>query len=296
MTTPGEVPSLRTWQERGRFIEIFGLRIFVLETCPNHELPPLLMLHGFPTSCHDFHAVLPELSRRFNVVLFDYPGFGLSAKPPSYSYSLFEQAEVAIGVWRALGLTHGHLVAHDYGTSVATELVARRLRGLLPVELDSLTLCNGSVHLELARLTVSQRLLRDPRIGPLFSQLAGRRFFGAKMRKLFARPEALSEANIDVMWQALNHGDGRRRLSAVSQYLAERSRFRMRWIGALLKLDLPTHVLWGREDPVAVPAIAEQLHREISGSTLTWLEGVGHYPQLEAPQRWCAGLLRGEGF
>ncbi len=154
-----------------------------------------------------------------------------------------------------------------------------------------MTLCNGTVHLELAKLTVSQRLLRDPRIGPVFAALATRGFFARKMRALFADPSKLSDEAVDMMWQSLEHGGGRRRLPAISRYLEERIRFRSRWVGALLELDLPTHILWGRAEPIAVPATAERHHREITGATLTWLEGVGHYPQVEAPERWCEALL-----
>jgi pimeloyl-ACP methyl ester carboxylesterase len=65
--------------------------------------------------------------------------------------------------------------------------------------------------------------------------------------------------------------------------MRERVRFWHRWIGALRELDRPAHVLWGRSDPIAVPAIAEQLVREMPNCQLTWLDRVGHYPMVEAP-------------
>jgi pimeloyl-ACP methyl ester carboxylesterase len=68
-------------------------------------------------------------------------------------------------------------------------------------------------------------------------------------------------------------------------------RFHARWVGALEALDLPAHMLWGRRDPVAVPAIAEQLARETPGAKLTWLDDLGHYPMLEAPARWAGAAL-----
>ena len=67
----------------------------------------------------------------------------------------------------------------------------------------------------------------------------------------------------------------------------ERVRFRDRWIGALTRLDVPTHVLWANRDPIAVPAIAEALAGEIPGARLAWLDGLGHYPMLEDAERWA---------
>jgi pimeloyl-ACP methyl ester carboxylesterase len=220
------------------------------------------------------------------VIVHDHLGFGLSDKPPGYSYSLIEQAEVALEVWRALGVRRGHLLAHDYGTSVATEILARRARGLCPIDLASVTLSNGSVHLELAHLTPSQRLLRSP-AGPLFARLVRPSLIKAQLRRILGRPDAVAEVELDLMLAGIDRGGGRRRLPEISRYLEERVRFRDRWIGALTQLDVPAHVLWGRRDPVAVPAIAEQLAAEIPSARLTWIDDLGHYPMLEDPGRWA---------
>ncbi len=255
---------------------------------------PLLIFHGFPTSSHDWHLALPHLAARRRVVLFDFLGFGLSDKPADYSYSLHEQADLALAVCRATGVARCHLLAHDMGTSVATEWMARRERDLLPVEVASLTLMNGSVHIDLARLTPSQRLLRSP-LGPAFARHARKATFQWQLRRILGRPVPTEE--LDAMWALLVHDGGRDRLIAIMSYIVERTRFARRWIGALERLDLPAHVVWGAKDPVAVPAIAEALAAEIPGAELRWLPELGHYPQVEAPDEvarvtnsWIDGL------
>lgn len=284
---------LDAWSEGVRYETLFGLRIAVRTVGPV-DAPYLLILHGFPTFSFDFRRVLPALARRFRVVLHDHPGFGLSDKPApaTYSYSLIDQAEVAAELWRRLDVKRGHLLAHDYGTSVATELLARRERGLLPLEIDSVTLSNGSIHLELARLTLAQRILRRPRMGLWFARLVGRRFFGRRIRAVLGRPDAISEAELDALWAGLTRAEGRRRMPALSSYLGDRTRFEARFIPPLTRLDRPAHLLWGRRDPVAVPAIAERLAQEIPGARLTWLEGLGHYPMLEEPELYSSRVTR----
>jgi pimeloyl-ACP methyl ester carboxylesterase len=293
LTACGDAPvapaSIEEWRRAGRIAEVAGRSVFVVEQGSGPET--LVLLHGYPTSSHDFARVLPELAKRYRVVVHDHLGFGLSEKPAAYSYSLIEQADVALLLWNSLGIERAHLLAHDYGTSVTTELLARRERFGLPVALHSVTLCNGSVHLELARLRLVQRLLAHPWLGPLVAPLSSRGLFERQMRELWADPSKLGQDEIAAMWALLIRDDGRERLPAISGYLHERRRFRQRWIGALTRLDLPVHVLWAREDPVAVAAIAEQLAREIPGARLSWLEGVGHYPMLEAPERWAGAAL-----
>jgi pimeloyl-ACP methyl ester carboxylesterase len=265
------------WRSQGRFERVAGLEVFVHDTGGGAE--GLLVLHGFPSSSSDWARVLPSLSAGRRVLLFDFPGFGLSEKPEAYGYSLFEQADVAVQLARAHGLTRVHLVAHDMGASVATELLARRERGLWPVELRSVSLLNGSVYLELASLTLSQRLLRSP-LGAVFARLSSYRTFRAQLRRIVATP--LAEAELHAMWAQLQARDGAKRLPQLIAYLDERTRFAARWHAALRRLDVPTLVLWGRRDPVAVLAIAERLAREVPSAQLVTLEA-GHYPMLEDP-------------
>ncbi len=274
-------PLVAEWRSRGRFAELAGLEVFHLDTGPPEARRAVLLLHGFPSSSLDWRAILPALAGR-RIVMLDFPGFGLSEKPADYGYSLFEQADVVELLLRRLGIDEIDVVAHDMGTSVACELCARRERGLLHAEMTSLLLMNGSVHIELARLTPSQRLLRSPLAGT-FARLASERLFRAQLRRILGQPVA--EEELAAMWALLRHRDGHLRLPRTIGYVAERARFASRWIGALRRLDRPAHLLWGPEDPVAVTAIAERLAEEIPGARLEWLPGLGHYPQLEDPVR-----------
>ncbi|MBI2061157.1 MAG: alpha/beta hydrolase [Nitrospirae bacterium] len=282
--------DIAAWGRRGKRLHTPWGGVFGLDE-GRRDLPILAILHGFPTSSYDFHRVLLSLAERFRVVIHDHLGFGLSDKPADFGYSLMEQADVALCVWRSLGLKRVHLLAHDYGTSVATELLARREAGLLPIEIDSVTLCNGSVHIELAHLTWAQKALRSPRIGPLFARLGSTRVFRSQMRRIWGDPSKVEKGDIDAMWSLVSLNQGRRRLPQISRYIDERFRFHRRWIGALERLNLPAHILWGRRDPIAVPAIAEKLAGEIRGARLTWLEALGHYPMLESPPEWSAAAL-----
>lgn len=269
------------WRDRGRSIATVDGRVFAIEAGSGSGAP-ILVLHGFPTSSWDFADAIDSLAQRRRIVAFDFLGFGWSDKPAELGYSLFEQADVAIAVAREMGVLRAHLWAHDMGTSVATELLARRERRSLPFEIESLVLMNGSVHIELAHLTVGQKLLKTP-LGPFFARLNSARTFKAQLRRVFARPP--SDAELDGMWELAAREDGVLRFPQIIRYTEERARFRRRWIGALERFDRPALVAWGRQDPVAVLPIAEQLAREIPGAELLLWNDLGHYPQVEDPKR-----------
>lgn len=280
-------PEIDTWRASGRELDVFGHRVFVrLEGTGSGT--PVLYLHGFPTCSFDLRHAIAELAPGRRVVVHDHVGFGLSSKPAAFSYSLFEQADIALGVWKALGIEEGHLVSHDYGTSVANELVARAVSGQLPFKIRSATFCNGSMLIELAKLRVTQQLLRSRWLGPTFARLASYRVFRAQMRRIFGKPDAIGGRELELAWWLMQHEEGWRRMPAISGYIDERFRFRARWGDALERMKgagIPAHVLWGDRDPICVPELAKEIAR-LSGGKLEWLPGLGHYPMLEDPGAW----------
>jgi len=284
MATPAE--RIATWERAGTRIDVHDARVWTASIGPRDDATPILVLHGFPTCSYDARLVIARLpERRF--VVFDFVGYGLSDKPEGHGYSLFEQADVACQVLRHHGLSRVHVWAHDMGTSVATELLARRARGLLPFELASLVLSNGSVVVELAHLTPSQRVLRTP-LGPLFARLSNERTFRAQLARIVGKP--LSDDELADAWQLLIREDGQLRLPRIIRYLEERTRFRERWLPALGQRDLRTLIAWGEKDSVAVTAIADELARLAPHAEIARWPELGHYPQLEDPDAVAATL------
>jgi pimeloyl-ACP methyl ester carboxylesterase len=277
------VTTTEEWKSGGRTLALPEGRIWAKEVGSGD--PPVLVLHGFPTSSWDFAGVVASLAARHRVIVFDFLGYGFSDKPAKAAYSLFEQADVASAVTREFGVERAHVWAHDMGTSVATELLARRARGLLPFGIDSLILMNGSVFIEMAHLTLGQKILRT-RWGPVFAALNTRRTFQRQMRRVFAR--APSQAELDGMWDLIAREDGARRLPQLIGYVDEWYRFKGRWNDALARFDRPALVAWGKKDPVAVFAIAERLAHTLPEAKLVAWDDLGHYPQVEDPARVAA--------
>ena len=274
------------WEARGRPLDVSGRRVFTVDVAAAPDAPgaaPVLALHGFPTSSWDFADAALELSKRGRrVITFDYTGFGFSDKPANLTGSVFDHADTAIAVVKASGATSVSIWAHDLGTSVATELLARRERGELPFEITGLALMNGGVFVEMSQPALGQRLLMSP-AGPLLARLNSRRIFVRQMRQLFGRePEP---GVLDAMWDVIVRDDGHLRMARTIRFMAERVRFRDRWVGALTRVTLPVVVAWGGRDPVTRLDIGQRLAREIRGATLVTWDDLGHYPHVEDPAR-----------
>ena len=155
--------SVAAWRDGGRWLTTQAGRIFV-RSAPG-DGPTILLLHGYPSSSYDYQQVVPHLDGRAWVTL-DFLGFGLSDKPRPHRYSLLEQADIVQTVVAEAASGPVVLIAHDMGTSVTTELLARDLQGQLPFELQRAVISNGSVILNRASLRPAQKLLRGP-LGPI---------------------------------------------------------------------------------------------------------------------------------
>jgi pimeloyl-ACP methyl ester carboxylesterase len=280
------VGLVEEWEDRGRVLDANGRRVFVLDVPGDVERgEPLLLIHGFPTSSFDWRTLIDPLARDRRVVTFDFPGFGLSSKPANVRYSLFDQASIAEEVLHQLGITRVAVVSHDMGDSVAAELYARAIEGTLGFEVTRRVLTNGSIYIEMAQLSPGQQMLlamddvalpRDaaPNEETFCASIAA--IFGDKL----PRPDELH-----AQWELLSREDGHTILPRTIRYIEERREHETRWIKALREHPAPVTVAWGDADPIAVYAMAERFCAERPGTPLVRLDGVGHFPMIEAPER-----------
>ena len=278
------------WQNKGTYHSVLDHNIFVIDTGGDFD-KTLVILHGYPTSSFDFYKVLEPLSQKYRIIIHDHLGFGFSDKPNYEKYSLKTQASIAYKLWVTLKLKEVIILAHDYGTSVATELLARYNEGLLKLNFKGLILCNGSIYIELAKLRPIQKMLKSRVLGKMASQFASQKTFKRNMRHIFYNPEKLTDDDLENMWYLLIHNKGKRVLPKISRYIDERHKFWDRWIGALKNTPLVVALIWATEDPVAVKAIAQQLDLDIKNSRLSWLEKTGHYPMLENPELFTSLVI-----
>jgi pimeloyl-ACP methyl ester carboxylesterase len=180
-------------------------------------------------------------------------------------------------------------VGHDMGTSVASELMARDLRGELGMDLRGALLFNGSMIQGAASPTLAQRLLRGP-AGPLMARLSSERFFRQQFGSVFSAAHPLTDEEAADQWSLLAQEGGQRLGHKLISYMDERERKAERWHGALRDWGKPLHLAWGMEDPVATRKVLDGVLALRPQAPLIRLEGLGHYPQIEDPASIAAAL------
>jgi pimeloyl-ACP methyl ester carboxylesterase len=281
---------VQRWRDDGASEEVLGRKLCVRRRGEGGAGSPLLLyLHGFPSSSYDWRPLLELRPAGEPSMAFDFLGFGLSEKPRDHTYTLAWQADAAEELVRRAGSPPVFLVGHDMGTSVATELMARDLRGELAMELSGALLFNGSMLLHLAQPTLGQKLLRS-RFGPLFARLTSERSFRAQFSRIFSPEHPLSAEEAADQWALIAHGGGQRIAHLTINYMAERERFTERWHGAIRDWPGPLTLAWGLQDPVARTEVLRGLQALRPSVPTIELPELAHYPQIEAPERISSAL------
>lgn len=277
--------SIDDWTRSGEFFVWRGHRIFARSVGRGDDL---LLIHGFPTSSWDWHAISAALQSRSRVLTFDLLGFGLSDKPLAFDYRMAAQADLAEAVLAHFGVSQCRILAHDYGNTVAQELLARQNQGGSAWRLQQLCFLNGGLFPETHRPRLIQRLLASP-LGPVVARLTSFRRFVVEMNRICACPLPVPE--LERMWQLLTIAQGVAVLPRLIRYMAERREHRARWVGALLHTRVPLRLIDGVDDPISGAHLVQRYRELLPGADVVELAGVGHYPQLEASEQVIEAVL-----
>jgi len=272
---------LRAWIAAGGKRRLAGYEVFVRAAVAPGR-PPLLLIHGYPTASYDWVRVWPRLAGRYSLYALDLLGFGLSDRPGQTGYPIALQADVCSALLEDSGVTEAHVLAHDYGDTVAQELLAREREGRLP--LASMVFLNGGLFPETHRPRRVQKLLAQPLLGPLLARAMSFSKFEATMLSISGRVPPTREELTDL-WTLIEQGEGRVALARLISYMEQRRRNRPRWVGALVESTVPRRLICGAVDPVSGRHLAERYREVVPDADVVLLEDVGHYPQLEAPDR-----------
>ena len=272
-----EIP-LRAWRKRSQSFDFRGhtLRYWVAG-----QGEPLLLIHGFPTASWDWHYLWQPLTQHNLVIACDMLGFGDSAKPLDHGYCLLEQADVQQALLEHLRVEQPvHVLAHDYGDSVAQELLARHSEGRF--RMASCVFLNGGLFPETHRPALVQKLLLSP-LGWMIGRAFGRNALANSFNEIFGPDTRPSESALDDFWSLIDGNDGTRILHKLIAYIPQRRRLRERWVTAMQQGEVPLKLINGKLDPISGVHMLERYHQLVPHADTVLLANIGHYPQIEAP-------------
>lgn len=255
------------------FVDVDGLNIAFHQV---GEGPPVVLLHGWPTSSYLWRKVLPELSKTSQVIAIDLPGFGASDKPLDrrYDFGLFEGA--IDGVLGALKADRVAMCGHDLGGPIAVHWAITR-----PERISQLALLNTLLYPEFSDSVIQfVNELQDPRLREHRTSPTG---ITEVLRLGVNNPDELNQAVLAQYLAPFVADDARLALAKAGIELPFRGFVEI--AEGLSSLRCPVRVIYGADDQL-LPDVGEtmdRLARDLAGAEVIALPGVGHFVQEDAP-------------
>ncbi|WNZ54385.1 alpha/beta hydrolase [Microbulbifer sp. MKSA007] len=272
------------WLSNGKIFDYQNHQLFYVDSNPScRHKHVLLLIHGFPTSSYDWQKVWAQLTEHYRCIAMDMLGFGYSDKPKQHNYSIHGQADLHEALLQHLNINKVHLLAHDYGDTVAQELLARANSGGT-TRYASACLLNGGLFPETHQARFVQKLLLSP-AGFLVNKLMSYRQFCRSFSAIFGPETQPTKRDLRDLWQILQYKNGNRLLYKLISYMRDRRQHRQRWVDALKQYPGPLLLINGSLDPVSGKHMVDRFRQLIDRPTdIVELGTIGHYPQWEAPE------------
>ena len=260
-----------------KFLELHGDRV-AYRDAGNGEV--LLLIHGMARSSATWRSVLPQLSKKFRVIAPDLLGHGESAKPRT-DYSLGAFAVLLRDFLDELGVGQATVVGHSLGGGVAMQFVYQHPDYAKRLVLISSGGLGPDVGLILRLLSAPGAELVLPIIAPKPVLTVGNKL-GSSLRAAGIHSPRGAET-----WNAYSSLSDRQTRESFLKTLRSVVDYRGQAVSALNRLqaraDLPVMAIWGDRDGIIPVDHAYAAHEARTDSRLEVLPGVGHFPQVEAP-------------
>jgi pimeloyl-ACP methyl ester carboxylesterase/ketosteroid isomerase-like protein len=275
-----------------RSLSIDGLDVFVREAGDANS-PPIVLLHGFPTSSHMFRELIPRLADRFRVIAPDMIGFGNSSAPPAseFAYTFDNLAAITAKVLERLEVPSYVLYLHDYGGPVGLRVATaapERVRGLV---VQNANAYQEGISEALADLFVPLwKEQNDRTVG------AAKGFLRAEATKMQYTAGARDAAALDPTAWTLDQawldrpGMADAQLALFVDYEKNVALYDA-WHAFFRQRQPKTLVIWGQRDPFFLAAGAEAYRRDLRDAEVVLLEG-GHFLLEESADVVAAHIAR----
>lgn len=254
-----------------------GVNIFYREA-GSPSRPAIVLLHGFPSSSHMYRDLIPKLAGRYHVIAPDLPGFGHSDQPAmaNFAYTFAHYTDVMDEFLTAIGVQKYSIYVMDYGSPVGFRLFVKH-----PERIQAIVSQSGNAYREglspfWAEFLVPYWKERNPETEKKARALLTLDLTKFQYSKGFRNPENVNPDSYTFDQMGLDRpGNDEIQLALFTDYQTNIDQY-PQWHAALRRVQPPVLCIWGKNDPIFIPAGAEAFKGDVPKAEIEYLD-TGHF-------------------
>lgn len=263
------------------FITVDGLSVHVRDEGPRDDPQPIVLLHGTGASLHTWDGWVQALKVDHRVIRMDLPGFGLTGPSGDHVYTQPRYAQFVVAVLDALKVQQVTLAGNSLGGAIAWKTAVDfpdRVKRLVLVD-------SGGYPSQATSVPIGFKMAAMPELAPLMDRILPRSAVESSVRSVYGDPRKVTHELVDRYYELSLRAGNRQAL---------RDRFAQskggEFFDQIKQVRQPTLLMWGSEDHLIPPVLADRFAKDIPGSRLVMFTGLGHVPQEEDPARTVAAV------
>ncbi len=255
-------------------LDLDGKTVSYLESQSDAEKPSIVLIHGFGANKENWVRFSAYLTDSFHVVAVDLPGHGESFKDPGLRYDIDDQAAYLHEILARIGVEQFHLAGNSMGGAISCLYATR-----YPDQVRSLLLIDpGGIYRYESELFRQLKDGKNPLIAANEDEfyklmdlaMEKKPFMPWPVKSVLAEKAVANQAVLEKIFSDIHI------TKSVHRYVFE---------DELKKITAPTLILWGAEDRLLAVETADLFEQMIPGSKKVILEGIGHLPMVEDPEK-----------
>ncbi len=258
----------------------------------NHKIygtgNPVLCIHGFGASLFSWRNFIEPVSQNHQLILIDLKGCGDSPKPPDSRYSIQDHADLVYKFILDRDLKNLALVGNSFGGALALLLSVRLIENE-PGRLRALVLIDPGAYPQY--IPGYLKLIGLPVIGAVAVYLTPAKCMAKSVLKLaYYDPKKITDEQIAAYAAPLAAPGGKQALLETGKRIIPPNIDEL--IAEYKDIDVPTLIIWGKQDKIISPDAGRLLVQAIPNSTLRWIDQCGHVAQEEKPEATIPLVLK----
>jgi pimeloyl-ACP methyl ester carboxylesterase len=257
--------------------QVGTVKIFYREAgSPTH--PTIVLLHGFPSSSHMFRDLMPQLSAKYHLIAADMPGYGYSDQPSpdQFAYTFDHIADVMDQFLDSVGVTKYSIYIQDYGAPIGFRLFLKH-----PDRIQAIITQNGNAYEEGLSSFWTDSIVpywkdKNPETEKKIRDLLTIETTKFQYTKGYRNLQDISPDSYTFDQIALDRpGNDVIQLALFYDYQNNVKQY-PQWQQALRKAKPPVLAVWGKNDPIFLPAGASAFKRDVPEAEIHFVDS-GHF-------------------